>query len=785
MTINKKDLSERDICTKFITPAIVKAGWDKDKQIREEKTFTNGKIIVRGKKIIRGEQKRADYIVYYKPNNPIAVIEAKDNKHTIGAGLQQAIRYGEILDIPFVYSSNGDGFIEHDRTGDTDPIERELNIEEFPSPEELWQRYKKWKGIKEEHEPIITHNYYTTAEGKEPRYYQEIAINRTIEAIAQGKDRILLVMATGTGKTYVASQIIYKLWKSKTKKRVLFLVDRNALVTQTKNGDFKIFGKAMHIISKRDAEKSYEINLALYQGLSGSEDWQNIYKQFSKDFFDLIIVDECHRGSAREDSAWREILKYFSSATQIGMTATPKETKAVSNIDYFGESIYTYSLKQGIEDGFLAPYRVVKISIDRDVEGWRPVKDQKDKYGYEIEDRIYNARDFDRNLVIDERTELVAKKITEFLKNSEDRYAKTIVFCVDIDHAERMRMALINENPDMVKKNSKYVMKITGDDDLGKKELDNFIDPAIKYPVIATTSKLMTTGVDAQTCKLIVIDSNIHSMTEFKQIIGRGTRVREDYGKYYFTIMDFRQVTDLFADPDFDGEPVKIYETPIDTEVKVEQAAKDNENNNGLTEQEQIYIEEANEKPRKYYVKGVPVKVVNQRVLYYDKDGKLIIESLKDYTKKNLIEEYVSLSKFLKKWNSSDKKSAVIQELEEQGILLEELEQEVGRDYDPFDLICHVAFDKKPLTRQERIKNVRKRDYFAKFGDKAKAVIDALLEKYADEGIENLESLNVLKVNPLRGLGTPFEIVNLFGGKNGYLSAIKELESELYAEVAA
>ena len=783
MTVNKKDLSERDICTKFITPAVLKSGWDKDKQIREEKSFTKGNIIIRGKNIIRGEQKRADYILYYKPNLPIAIIEAKDNRHTIGAGLQQAIQYGEILDIPFIYSSNGEGFIEHDRTGKGDVIEKELTLDEFPTPEELWDRYKKWKRIEETHEKIITHNYNTSQTGKTPHYYQEIAINRTVEAVAKGKDRALLVMATGTGKTYVAAQIIYKLWKSKTKKRILFLADRNILIDQAMNNDFKIFKDAMTKVKNRKVDKSYEIYMALYQGLSGNEDWRNIYKEFTPDFFDLIVIDECHRGSAKEDSAWREILKYFKTATHLGLTATPKETKEVSNIDYFGEPIYTYSLKQGIEDGFLAPYSVVRISIDRDVEGWRPKKDQKDKYGNIVEDRIYNSKDFDRNLVIDERTQLVAKKVSEFLRNSGDRYAKTIVFCVDIDHAERMRMALRNENMDLVKKNSKYVLKITGDDEVGKRELDIFIDPASKHPVIATTSKLMNTGVDTQTCKLIVLDSNIQSMTEFKQIIGRGTRIREDYGKYYFTIMDFRQVTDLFADPDFDGEPVQIYEAPIDKEIIIEQAIKEDENKFGLTKQEQVFIKNTSEKPRKYYVKGVPVKVVNQRILFYDKNGKLVTESLQDYTKKALTEEYKTLSKFLKDWNSAEKKSIIINKLEDEGLLLNELEQEVGRNYDPFDLICHVAFDKKPLTRQERAKNVKKRDYFSKYSEKAKAVIEALLDKYADEGLTDLESLNVLKVNPLREFGTPFEIIELFGGKNGYLKTIRKLESQLYAEV--
>lgn len=779
--MNKKDLSETDIKTKFITPAILKSGWDKQKQIREERSFTDGKIIVKGDRVIRGERKRADYILYYKANIPIAIVEAKDNKHTIGSGLEQAKSYGEILDIPFVYSSNGDGFIEHDRTDQATQIERELTLNEFPSPEELWERYKRWRGIEEEHEPIVTHDYHSSARGKTPRYYQENAINRTVQAVAKGQDRVLLVMATGTGKTYVASQIIYKLWKSKAKKRILFLADRNILIDQAKTGDFKIFEKAMTKITHRKVNKAYEIYLALYQGLSGTDDWKNIYKEFSPDFFDLIVIDECHRGSAKEDSAWREILTYFDKATHVGLTATPKETKEVSNIDYFGEPIYTYSLKQGIDDGFLAPYKVIKIGLDRDLEGWRPTKGQKDKYGHEIEDRIYNSKDYDRNLVIDERTLTVAKKVSEFLKNSGDRYAKTIVFCVDIDHAERMRMALRNENADLVKENSKYVLKITGDDDVGKRELDNFIDPAQTHPVIATTSKLLTTGVDAQTCKLIVLDSRIESMTEFKQIIGRGTRIRTDYGKYYFTIMDFRNVTDKFADPDFDGEPVQIYEPLLDEEIQVVQAVKE-DSPTYSNPSEQVFIKEESDKPRKYYVKGVTVKVLNERIQYYDKDGKLITESLKDYTKKSVKENFASLDNFLNKWKGSEKKSAIIKELIEQGVLLSELKEEVGKDYDDFDLICHVAFDKKPLTRTERANKVKKKNYFTKYENKAKKVIEALLQKYADEGIENIEDLKILKVDPFRQIGTTKEIVDAFGGKEQYQKAIKELEEELYAE---
>lgn len=782
--MNKRDLTERDICTKYITPAIVTAGWDLKKQIREQVYFTDGKIIVKGEKIIRGERKFADYILFYKSNIPVAIIEAKDNKHSIGSGLQQGIEYAEILDVPFVFSTNGDGFILHDRTGNSKEIEKELPLDGFPSPIELWENYKKWKGLSEKEEEIVTQEYYLEEREKKPRYYQEVAINRAVEAVAKGQNRILLVMATGTGKTYVASQIIYKLWKSEAKKRILFLADRNILVDQAMNNDFKKFKGVITKVSNRDVDTSYEVYMALYQGLSGNEDWKNIYKQFSKNFFDLVVVDECHRGSAKEDSAWREILEYFSTATQIGMTATPKETKEVSNMDYFGKPIYTYSLKQGIEDGFLAPYKVIRISIDKDVEGWRPVKGMKDKYGHEIPDRIYNITDHDRSIVIDNRTKLVAKKVSEFLRNSGNRFAKSIIFCVDINHAERMRMALANENSDLMTENSHYVLKITGDDDIGKKQLDNFIDPSSKYPVIATTSKLMTTGVDAQTCKLIVLDSHIQSMTEFKQIIGRGTRIREDYGKYYFTIMDFRQVTNLFADPDFDGEPVQIYEPTINTEINIKEAIKVEKSEVIQDTQAQAYINEMNDnKPRKYYINNLKVTVLNERIQYYDKDGKLITETLNNFTKKTLQQEYRSLNDFLKEWNKAEKKTAILNELRKQGVLIDELKHGVGKDFDEFDLICHVAFDQKPLTRKERAENVKKRNYFTKYGEKARAIINALLDKYADEGIENIETLNVLKVNPFREYGTLIEIVSLFGGKEKFLKALDEIKDRLYSEV--
>jgi len=772
--MSKKDLSERDICTKFITPALQRAGWDIQTQVREEVYFTAGRILVRGKTVSRDKAKRADYILYHKPNIPLAVIEAKDNAHTIGDGMQQALDYAQALDIPFVFSSNGDGFLEHDRMASSGPTEKELALDNFPSPESLWQRYSEVKGIDQNIQPMISQDYHTDTSGKAPRYYQWVAINRTIEAIAKGRNRILLVMATGTGKTYTAFQIIWRLWKARKKKRILFLADRNILVDQTKVNDFKPFGAAMTKISKRQIDKSYEIYLCLYQAVMGNEEEKNIYKQFSPDFFDLVVVDECHRGSADEDSAWREILNYFASATQIGMTATPKETKEVSNIEYFGEPIYTYSLKQGIEDGFLAPYKVIRIDLDKDLTGWRPEKGKKDKYGREIEDRVYNQRDFDRNLVLDLRTQIVAQQITGFLRET-DPYSKTIIFCEDIDHAERMRQALVNENADLVRENEKYIMRITGDEPTGKAELDNFIDPEKRYPVIVTTSKLLSTGVDTQTCKLIVLDQRIESMTLFKQIVGRGSRIREEYGKYFYTIMDFKKATELFADPDFDGEPVQIYEPgpydpPVPPEIYEQQA--------GSTKEPP---ERVSDKRPKYYVNDVPVEVVAKRVQYLDTNGKLITESLRDYTRKNVRKEYDSLEDFLKYWSAAEQKKIILEELKDRGVFPDALAEDVGRDYDPFDMICHVAFGRPPLTRRERADNVRKRDYFAKYGKQARAVLNALLDKYADTGIEDLESLEVLKVQPINQLGTPVEIIAAFGGKDQYWKAVQELEKELYA----
>ncbi|MDD2945267.1 MAG: DEAD/DEAH box helicase family protein [Acinetobacter sp.] len=792
--MDKKKLSERDICSKFINPALEQAGWTAQ-QIREEVTFTNGQIMVRGKLHTRGERKRADYVLYYKKNIPLAIIEAKDNNHSLGAGMQQALAYADCLQVPFIFSSNGDGFLFHDQTGLFGKVEQELGLDEFPSPERLWKLYEQYNGLTTpESKQIVEYPYYDDGSGRMPRYYQVNAINKTIEAIARGQNRILLVMATGTGKTYTAFQIIWRLWKAGAKKRILFLADRNILVDQTKNKDFKPFGQHMTKISKRMIDKSYEIYLSLYQAVTGSEEEKNIYKQFSPEFFDLIVIDECHRGSAKEDSAWREILEYFSSATHVGLTATPKETKDTSNITYFGDPVYTYTLKQGIQDGFLAPYKVVRIDIDKDLQGWRPEKGKKDQHGYEITDRIYNLKDMDKGLVLNKRTELVAKKITEFLVNT-DPYAKTIVFCDDIDHAERMRQALVNLNPERIKENRKFVMRITGDDKEGKAELDNFINPEERYPVIATTSKLMTTGVDSETCKLIVLDQHIKSMTEFKQMIGRGTRINEEFGKTWFTIMDFKKATELFSDPAFDGEPVVIYEpkpdeavVPPDEPDIEEEGGKtdypDDDSTTGDTSGGEDTGGGDSEPPRKFYVNDVAVNVIGERVQFYDNDGKLVTESLKDYTRQYILKDYESLDAFLRKWKGADKKSLIIDEFKKQGVIFEALEDEVGKDFDPFDMICHIAFDQPALTKKERANNVRKRNYFTKYNDQARQVLDALLDKYADQGIEPIEDVKILQIPPFNQMGSIIEIIQSFGSVEAYTSALKELGDHLYDDAS-
>jgi type I restriction enzyme R subunit len=790
--MNKKLLSERDICTKFITPNIVAAGWDLDTQIREEVEFTDGRIFVQGKMHVRGKRKRADYILYYKPNIPIAVIEAKDNNHSVSAGIQQGLGYAVTLDIPFVFSSNGSGFHFHDRTVTSGKIETALALGAFPSPEVLWEKYKAYKGITDDQSEIVAEDYFVDANGRIARYYQQTAINLTVEGIAKGLRRILLVMATGTGKTYTAFQIIWRLWKSGAKKRILFLADRTSLIDQTVRGDFRHFKEAMTVIRHKEIDPSYNIYCALYQGLSDNKG-DDAYKQFSREFFDLVIVDECHRGSAKEDSKWREILDYFDSATHIGLTATPKETDTISSSEYFGEPLYTYSLKQGIDDGFLAPYKVVKVTLDVDAEGWRPPAGFKDKDGQLVEDRIYNRNDFDRHIIVEERRQLVATKITEFLKGN-DRFAKTIVFCVDIEHAEGMRTLLANANADLVAQNSKYVMQITGDNDDGKRELDNFINPSERYPVIATTSKLMTTGVDAQTCKLIVLDSNIGSMTEFKQIIGRGTRINEDFKKYYFTILDFRNVTALFADPGFDGDPVRVKDVSGDDDISAaDDEADDEPVIDELTgdvvdfpEPEKPSISILNdgqgrpEPRRKVTVNGVEVTIIKERVQYLGSDGKIITESLRDYTRKSIRKTFASLDSFLATWKDADKKRAVVEELEQHGVIFAALNEEVGSAFDPFDLICHVAYEQKPLTRSERAAGVRKRNYFAKYGELARKVIDRLLEKYEDDGLLDLEDPAVVTMNPIKQLGTAPEIIRAFGGRPAYEKAIHELTEQLY-----
>ena len=779
--MGKQDLSEEDIKARYITPAVEHSGWDK-KQIRYEYAFTAGRIILRGNITSRGKQKFADYLLFYKPNFPLAIIEAKDNNHPVGAGLQQAIEYAEALDVKFVYASNGDGFVEQDLiTGDI----RNLSLDEFPSPDELYHRYVNEMNFSETGEKALLEPYYWVPGYKTPRYYQRIAIDRTVNAVARGRDRVLLVCATGTGKTFMAFQIIYRLWKAGIKKKILFLADRNVLVDQTISGDFKPFGGKMTKVENKQLDSSYEIYLALYQQLAGDEGVEP-FKQFKPEFFDLILIDECHRGSAKEESAWRKILEYFSGATQIGMTATPIETKEASSQTYFGEAIYEYSLKQGINDGFLAPYKVIRIGLDKDLVGYRPEAGKHDDNGYEIEDREYNVKDFDRTLVLDERTKVIAKKVTEFLKKT-DRFSKTIVFCIDVEHAERMRQALIVENKDLWTENYKYIMRITGDNAEGKTQLDKFIDEDSTYPVIAVTSKLMTTGVDAKMCKLIVLDNNINSMTEFKQIIGRGTRLLEDYGKTYFTIMDFRNASRLFADKDFDGNPEVVIDItgddPVDPVTGNEDDTGSNSGtgNTGDSGDDWGYGDDY-EKPKKYYVNDVEVKVLSERIQYIDKDGKLITESLIDYTRKNILGQYARLDIFLKKWNEAKKKQAIVEELREDGVLLDAVREETGQtDIDDFDLILHLAYDKAPLTRIERVKNVQKRGYLYKYSELAQKVLGALMDKYASEGLKEIEETKVLQLHEFQQFGSPMKIVKAFGGKAAYEQAVKELEDEIFS----
>jgi len=813
----KKQLTEADIISKYIMPSIIKAGWDDMLQIRQEVKLRDGKVIVRGNIGMRKTVKSADIVLYHKPSIPLAVIEAKSNKHEIGKGIQQGLDYARLLDVPFIFASNGDGFIFHDKTAPANggQLETEISLEDFPTPQELRDKLNAFKAYTPEQLTYLDQDYYDDGTDKAPRYYQLQAVNKSIEAISQGEKRILLVMATGVGKTYTAFQIAWRLWKAKKAKRILFLADRNVLIDDPKRKDFQPFGEAMTKITSRKVDPAYEVHLGIYQALTGPEEHQKAFKDVSKDFFDLIVIDECHRGSADEESAWREILEYFSSATQIGLTATPKETNEVSNIDYFGKPVYTYSLKEGIEDGFLSPYKVIRVDIDIDAQGWRPEKDQVDKNGELIKDRIYNQKDFDRTLIIDERTELVAETITAYLKRT-DPMAKTIVFCNDINHAERMRRALVNLNPEQVALNEKYVMKITGDDELGKNQLENFMNPKKTYPVIATTSELMTTGVDAKTCKLIVLDQNIQSMTKFKQIIGRGTRIDDRYNKLWFTILDFKKATELFADERFDGIPEQVMETTpediIDGEggidndpsLEYEEGADDQE---GVGEEQGDYNsdgiegdtgsnsnegewkegpiggsgEDEREPFIKFHISGVTVKKLNERVQYYDSDGKLVTESFKDYTRKTVMKEYGTLDDFIKKWNATERKQAIIDELADAGVIWKALEEDVSRELDPFDLICHVAFGQPPLTRKERANSVKKRNYFGKYSETAQQVLNSLLEKYENSGVSEIESKQVLKVTPFDKIGRPLEIKkNAFGGKEQYEQAISELEDALY-----
>lgn len=769
-SFDKKSLSEMDIRTKFITPAIVSAGWSSFSQMREEYKVTNGRIIARGKICKREAPLKADYVLFYKPNKPIAIVEAKDNNHTMADGIQQALQYADMMDVPFAFSSNGDGFVFHNKYITEGPAETTLPLDEFPSPETLWKMYHEQSHISPMQDVVIDEPYYSDNPDKQPRYYQMNAVNRTVETIANGQNRVLLVMATGTGKTYTAFQIIWRLWKAGIKKRILFLADRTALISQTFTNDFSPFKDKMTWVTKQNFDTAHEIYLALYQGLTGeSEDANSLFKQFSPGFFDLIIVDECHRGSAKADSQWREVLEYFSSATQVGLTATPKETNSVSNIDYFGEPIYTYSLKQGINDGFLAPYRVIRVFFDKDIEGFVPYEGQLDDNGEVIDNRVYNTTDFDKNLILEKRTKLVAKTVSDYLKKHNCRMDKTIFFCVDQEHADRMRQALVNENADMCALDSHYVVRITANDEAGVKQLDNFRNVEKEYPVLVTTSKLLSTGVDIQTVKFIVLDSNIRSMTEFKQIIGRGTRVREDLGKMYFTIFDFRDVTRLFHDPDFDG--------PIEQQDDFEP----NKPGEGPESPPKIILPEQ-EKRHKYILGDTPVTVSQKHVQYLDQNGNLITERLVDYTKRSVLSQYAEMDDFLNAWNEADRKQAIFDELEKRGVFFDDLCDEVGKDLDPFDLILHIVFDQPPLTRKERAENVRKRNYFTKYGKQAAEILDALLTKYADSGLSDLENVDVLKVDPIKQYGTQIYIVNnIFGGIEKFRQAIKELEAEIFA----
>ena len=772
--LQKKQMSEEDIKLQFITPALT-SKWPIGK-ITMETQITDGKINLKGNFVFREKPKRADYILYLNANNPIAIVEAKDNKHSISHGLQQAMAYAQMLDIPFAFSSNGDGFAEHDFLTGT---EREFGLDKFPAEEELIARYKAESALTPAQETIIDQPYYSSQTTYSPRYYQRIAINRTLDAIAKGQDRLLLVMATGTGKTYTAFQIVYRLLQSGLKRKILYLADRNILVDQSIQQDFAPLEKVTHKINVAKDDKStitsHQVYFSLYQQLVGDDDQEHFSELFSPDFFDLIIVDECHRGSAKEESRWRRILEYFSSATQIGMTTTPKETKYISNLSYFGEPVYTYSLKEGIEDGFLAPFKVISIMTDIG-DGWRPRKGQRDIYGNVIEDRIYTNSDYDYNIIIEDRIQQVAAEITRYLK-STDRMSKTIVFCATEDAAERMRQALVNLNSDMVKENPDYVLRITGSDDYGKSKLKYFISTSTEGPVIATTSKLLSTGADCKMTKLIVLDEMIGSMTEFKQIIGRGTRLREKEGKTHFVVMDFRGVTRLFADPDWDG--------PIEIDPGFTPGGKKPPQGDDPNGDDPVDLPDP-KGPKPIVAKdGCKVQIIHKTVAIYDANGKLLRqESIVDYTKENILGEYASLDNFIRQWTEEEKKEKIRELLLERGITLELMKADQGmEDVDDFDFICHVAFDRKPLTRRERANNVKKRDFLSKYSGVAREVLEALLDKYMNSGIYEVEKTEILRLDPFVRLGKPAKIASYFGGKDGYMQAVRALAAELYRAV--
>lgn len=768
-TLHKKFfLNEAEIRSNYITPAIKNAGWKAITQFREEYPITQGRIVTSIGGMKRNKPLHADYVLFYRPNIPLAVVEAKDNNHNIADGMQQALKYAKLLDVPFAFSSNGDGFIFHNKLVTKGDVEISLNLNEFPSPEELWKMYKEGRNLTDLQQKIIDSPYYLNNPEKFPRYYQINAINKTVEAIVNGQERVLLVMATGTGKTFTAFQIIWRLWKAGIKKRILFLADRKNLISQTFTNDFAPFKDHMTWLRKSNFDTAHEIYLALYQGLSSEEDTLSLFKQFSPNFFDLVVVDECHRGSARAESQWRKILEYFSRATQIGLTATPKEDNEISNIDYFGNPIYTYTLKQGIEDGFLAPYRVIRVFFDKDLEGFMPYNGQLDDNGEIIDNRLYNTLDFDKILVLKQRTKLVAKIVSDYFKKNNCRMDKAIFFCVDQEHAARMREALINENADLCAIDDKYVMRITSDDETGVKQLDNFRDVESPYPVLVTTSKLLSTGVDVPTVNYIVLDSNIRSMTEFKQIIGRGTRLREDFGKTYFTIFDFRNVTSLFHDEKFDGPIEQDEKFNPSSSKEISPPPKTNETKN-------------HEKKPKFVLSSESVAVAQKQIQYLDEHGKLVTESFTDYTRRKVKTVYATLKDFLTAWNSTERKKVIIDEMTKQGISFNELCKVVGKDLSPFDLILHIVFDQPPLTRRERAEKVRKRNYFSKYNSQVSEILNDLLDKYAETGFEDFENLDTLKIDPIKQHRTQLYIINkIFGSKEKYLTAVRELEKAIY-----